>query len=369
MFYAHVDTFLVLRDLPDYDKKTKPRLEAIATKSGMELTEYLDLYTPALEWMLQCIGQNATQEILDAILQKYKATGNTLILDHILSSFKPSFISPRAIDFGNLIREANESYFPKYKLYRTLGQNLVKSAPPENLRQKILNEIWGVVSTYDDPVPYMSIVEVFIDFVAKHGSPSELNTMLNDVLKHVKEDHQYSNFQDELQNIALTVLNTQPQFTKIFNMDNFMPIVDLLYGESKVKVNRAILESFCRDGALTTDPVLINAMFEAGKTVHDSLNTLSFDDEIRQISNLLSIFIKKINYGMDLEKQLNFYVECRRAFGNLDAVKQTLVIVSVGLAMRTHQIIKGRHTKRTAAFVRVSSCRVPSSLLLSCTDQ
>jgi len=349
MFYAHIDTY---KGLMTETVHGVPRLEDIAKKSELPMAEYLDLYTPALEWQLQCIGHDANQELLDIILQKYKETDNALILDHILASFQPSFISPRAIDFANLIKEANETYFPKYKLYRTLGANLVISAPPANLRRQILNEIWGVVTKFEDPVHYMNVVEVFIEFPAKHCSLNELNIMLGDVLKHIKENHEYSNFQEELKNVALKILENQSHFTKIFTMDNFMPVVDLLYGEVQIKVNRAILESFCKDMSPTTDPVLINVMFEVGKVVHDSINSLSFDDEIRQIADLLSVFIKKINYGMDLEKQLNFYVECRRAFGNLDAVKQSLVIVAVGLAMKTHQVVKGRHTKRTAAFVR-----------------
>merc|ERR1712137_705461 len=110
-------------------------------------------------------------------------------------------------------------------------------------------------------------------------------------------------------------------------------------------------ECFCRDTSPTTDTVLINAMFEVGKIVHDSINALSFDDEIRQIASLLAIFVKKINYGRDFEKQLSFYVECRRAFGNIDSIKNSLVIVATELAMKTLQVI-GNHTKRTGAFVR-----------------
>ena len=132
-----------------------------------------------------------------------------------------------------------------------------------------------------------------------------------------------------------------------------MPLVDLLSGEVQIRVNKSILECFCKDASPTTDPVLINTIFEVGKIIHDSINSMSFSDEIRQISNLISIFIKKINYGMDFEKQLNFYVDCRRAFANLDAVKKTLVLVAAGLAMKTHSVIRGNHTKRTAAFVRV----------------
>jgi hypothetical protein len=60
-------------------------------------------------------------------------------------------------------------------------------------------------------------------------------------------------------------------------------------------------------------------------------------------------------------KNLDFYVECRRAFANLDGVKSTLVLCVCNLAMKTLKLTQGKHTKKTAAFVRVS----PSPLHIS----
>ena len=117
MFFAHIDSFIGLKKEKSLNGTTS-RLEDIAQRTEMDLPEYLDLYTPALEWILQCIGHNATQEILDVILKKYKETDNALVLDHILSAFQPSFISPRALDFAALIREANDTYFPKVSVYQ-----------------------------------------------------------------------------------------------------------------------------------------------------------------------------------------------------------------------------------------------------------
>lgn len=110
MYYAHIDSF---KGLMSETIQGVPRLENIAKRAGQSMPEYLDLFTPALEWHLQCLGNDANQELLDIILKKYKETDNAFILDHILSSFRPSFISPRALDFAALIREANETFFPK----------------------------------------------------------------------------------------------------------------------------------------------------------------------------------------------------------------------------------------------------------------
>jgi len=93
-------------------------------------------------------------------------------------------------------------------------------------------------------------------------------------------------------------------------------------------------------------------VFSVAKTVHDSINALSFDDDKREISILLCQFIQKLDFSRDLERHLNFYVEARRAFINLDAVKVELVKGACQLAIRTQQFVKGKLNKQTSAFVR-----------------
>lgn len=64
-------------------------------------------------------------------------------------------------------------------------------------------------------------------------------------------------------------------------------------------------------------------------------SALTVVDERRQIGNLLSKFVLKINFGRDFEQQLDFYVEARGAFFNSDMVHYTLVHVSTGRAIAT----------------------------------
>lgn len=54
-----------------------------------------------------------------------------------------------------------------------------------------------------------------------------------------------------------------------------------------------------------------------------------------------------------MEKQLNFYVECRQCFANLDRVKEVLVQCVCQLCMRTLSLARGKHNKKTSAFIRV----------------
>lgn len=77
----------------------------------------------------------------------------------------------------------------------------------------------------------------------------------------------------------------------------------------------------------TSDPVITNALMYICSVLHDSVNALTFDDELRQIGELLCNVVRKISYGRDFEQQLSFYVEARGSFSNIDAVLAQLVQV------------------------------------------
>lgn len=51
------------------------------------------------------------------------------------------------------------------------------------------------------------------------------------------------------------------------------------------------------------------------------------DDEIREVCNLLSSLIRKVDYGKDVEQELKFCVEVRGLFGYMDPVAITLIQV------------------------------------------
>jgi hypothetical protein len=58
------------------------------------------------------------------------------------------------------------------------------------------------------------------------------------------------------------------------------------------------------------------------------LRALTNDDELREVSGLLSSFILNVDYGKDVEQELKFCVEARGLFGYLDSVTITLIQVS-----------------------------------------
>ena len=55
--------------------------------------------------------------------------------------------------------------------------------------------------------------------------------------------------------------------------------------------------------------------------LHNSIDSLSFDDEQRKIAELINAFVYKVDFSTDLEAHLSFLVDCRGSYPKLEAVK------------------------------------------------
>ena len=161
-----------------------------------------------------------------------------------------------------------------------------------------------------------------------------------------------------------------------------MSILDMFKSEKKNALCKKLLLSFISSPDTTSDPVIIHTVFDLvrslrpckssycqtsvalfktfcfgcvivkARNLHDSIDALTFSDERQQISDLVCRFVEKIDFGRDLEQQLHVYVDCRAAFPNFDNVNEKLVNVTACLAMRAHALVKGKHTRKTASFVK-----------------
>ncbi|XP_010135879.1 PREDICTED: UPF0505 protein C16orf62-like, partial [Buceros rhinoceros silvestris] len=143
-------------------------------------------------------------------------------------------------------------------------------------------------------------------------------------------------------------------FSLLFSVEKFLPFLDMFQKESvRVEVCKCIMESFIKQQQETTkDPVILNALLHICKTMHDSVNALTLEDEKRTLAALINGFIKMVSFGRDFEQQLSFYVEARSMFCNLEPVLVQLIHSVNQLAMETRKVMKGNHSRKTAAFVR-----------------
>ncbi|GAM18399.1 hypothetical protein SAMD00019534_015740 [Acytostelium subglobosum LB1] len=327
-------------------------LEQTLKAHKITLTDYLGLYSPSLEWLLQCLSHNGKQEVLEEVLAVFRESKNSLLLNHIISSFPPDYICNNSTMFSNFIKEADSFSYPKCQLYSTFGVNLVLGHPPKTQVLTILNDVWKVVSVFESLKDYIMVAEVFIEYVLTHCTIKETDTFLKDILRHIIPDKAYENLQSHLQSIVLKILTHVQDFNVLVGITNFLPLLDLFNGESQKQISRSTLEALSSSNSTISDPVLINTFLVYGKALHDSLNSLSFQDEVRQVTNVVNVCIDKFDFGKDVEKQLNFYVDCRQTFVNFDGVKNRLVYAVVALCQKTLALVKGKHTAKTSAFIR-----------------
>ncbi|XP_039111823.1 VPS35 endosomal protein-sorting factor-like isoform X4 [Hyaena hyaena] len=182
----------------------------------------------------------------------------------------------------------------------------------------------------------------------------EVNTVLADVIKHMTPDRAFEDSYPQLQSIIKKVIAHFHDFSVLFSVEKFLPFLDMFQKESvRVEVCKCIMEVFIKhQKEPTKDPVILNALLHVCKTMHDSVNALTLEDEKRMLAYLINGFIQMVSFGRDFEQQLSFYVEARSMFCNLEPVLVQLIHSVNRLAMETRKVMKGNHSRKTAAFVR-----------------
>lgn len=199
---------------------------------------YLELYCPAIDWILQCVCFNRSGEYLEKVLTKFSEVSsensvvNGLLINSMMSSFEPAFVALIAIKLINMIKETDEEYFSKHLLFQKLGMCLVfgeSAVLTDKARDKddkernkmnlqLLNEVWKIVTKFTEPTEYMSCAEIWIEFTLQHLSKKEINTLVGDIIRHVQPDRIFEKFYPQLQSIVSKILVYVTDFSVLFSM-------------------------------------------------------------------------------------------------------------------------------------------------------
>eukprot|EP01098_Paradermamoeba_levis_P012450 TRINITY_DN5453_c0_g4_i1.p1 TRINITY_DN5453_c0_g4~~TRINITY_DN5453_c0_g4_i1.p1 ORF type:complete len:468 (+),score=133.32 TRINITY_DN5453_c0_g4_i1:104-1507(+) len=102
------DTMLIQNTLKNNEKLIK----SLTLERKISLTDYYNLYSPAFDWLLQCIAHNAKQETLTQVLKKFAENNNSIVLYHIISSFGPEYVAANATQFTSLIKACDTTAIP-----------------------------------------------------------------------------------------------------------------------------------------------------------------------------------------------------------------------------------------------------------------
>lgn len=318
--------------------------------------EYMELFEPPLEWMFEALGCDAGEQVFLTALQNFERSAQSpVVLKSIIVGFAAELIAQSANVLVFYIKECDDGSIPKYQLYRALGEKFVQCPPSDQDKLKLLNEIWKEVTLLDNIREYTQLVEIYIEFVCKNFTLREVAILLRDLHKHLQPhgSAESAMIEDELKNILLTVMEYADDFVDVFNLEHFLPTFDRLSPATQVEVSKGMLAAFSRrNKSISADPIIMNSLFDLAKTVHDSINDLTPEEERHNVGILLSKFVSKINFGTAFEKQLSFYVDVRRAFSSFDVVKEAVVSAVLTMVSQTFTIVKGKHNRKTLNFVK-----------------
>jgi hypothetical protein len=205
---------------------------------------------------------------------------------------------------------------------------------------------------YGDLVEYLTVADVFLDYILQNCSEVEMITMLGDILRHLRQGDVTDSVLASLEAIVSKLLMHYKDLTEVLNVKHVVELLDIFYGDTRLSVYKQILTSISRTNQKVQDPVTRHFLFEQAQVLHDSLDSLSSDDDCRQTTGLIARFVQLVDFGDDLDQHLAFLVDCRAAFGNMDLIHETVVHASNRLAITALQMAKGSHSKRTREFVK-----------------
>ena len=323
---------------------------------NLKHAEYVALMPPGLGWLLKCVAKNATKDAFQSILHSYRDNCNdAMVLNVIIEAFDASYYAHGSLGMITLIKGARPSSSTTVDLLSSLGKQLTVHPPPEDQKIQVLNEVWRVVSKCEDIASYLMCCSVWLEVTYRHYTDREVMILLNDLTKRFqgKMPELPDKVLRQFESIIGTLISGSNANLRdvILQSDHLLKILDVFKPARRLEMSKEILVLF-RSNFKASDASLINTVFEIGRILHDSIDSLSPEGERKQIAILINGFIERIDFGRDLEQQLNSYVECRSIFSNLDEIKDKLVLCVCSLAVRACKFMKAKHNKKTAAFTK-----------------
>jgi hypothetical protein len=250
-------------------------------KQGVDLSTYLSLYTPALDWVLQNFSSTASDVVLEDFLHQCKdKKNNSLLLMTVMQSFRPEFISSVSLEMVSILAEADNEGITRGSLFRQFGNIVSLFPPPIEQRLMVLNEAWKTINTITNVIDYVSCVELWSKYVAENFDCEIVNKFLGDILMRVGQKRAFERHYVELQGLVEKIVSNTKDFESLLTIDNFLPTIDLFQKETiKFDVCKSILQnykSFCLNeendvATFTSDPVVINALMCIAKILYDGV--------------------------------------------------------------------------------------------------
>jgi hypothetical protein len=147
----------------------------------------------------------------------------------------------------------------------------------------------------------------------------------------------------KLEFLLVKVMMTSSDFSELIGFENLLGLLNYFPANMKQKLCEMMLRFFCEKEDKLKDGFLIHSILQLAKTLHDKIDFMSEEKEIKRVSAIIVSLIKKIDHGKDYDKTLNVFTEARGLFINLDAVTEILIYETINLAVKCHATVQAHH--------------------------
>lgn len=170
--------------------------------------------------MVQNVSAIATDVQLEEFLMQCKEKkNNSLLLMTILHSFRPEFITTRAIECVLILSDTNNNEgISKGALFRQLGNIFSLFPPPIEQRVKVFNEAWKTVNTITNINDYVACVELWSPFIASSFDIETIDKFFGEILVRVTLKRAFERFYNELQGLVDKTVENVKDFQGLLSM-------------------------------------------------------------------------------------------------------------------------------------------------------
>ncbi|KAL3352555.1 hypothetical protein AABB24_020514 [Solanum stoloniferum] len=296
----------------------------------------LGLMEPAIEYVMKCLFKESCELQIGDILMglglarnQSELFGNSscvsLVLHHLLRELPIRIVCSNALDILHLIECSNDYSFNQCLNYKLLGLRLCENISHVKEVHLVMKKVIQVVSQFNSLDEYLNVVDAHVDIALQKHMDSYLDSILDGIFERTLDEEIGENELSSLQSILLKLLNHFDNLENILRLNHFNQILSVMQGSSRTIVNMRILSIATRNSCVR-DPTTIQFLFEVSRSLHDSIDLSTIKEkENNHSAHLVSRFIHMVDYDSEVERHLDFLVQCRGAFGSMSEVKEMIV--------------------------------------------
>ena len=194
---------------------------------------------------------------------------------------------------------------PQKNIIKALGSALIRCDSSIQSPLEILNDCWKTLNNLEEISDYLPCVALWIEFVAIHFQPKEINKLLGGIIKRIQGtgDRLYDANGDIEVMVSRLIKLAKQGVLQLLRMKNFLPLMSMFTNEEqKITTSKEAFQNFMEEDSMIEDQITIDVVTNVSTTLASSVTALTSTDEERQVSELLNHAISKCTFLPNMQK-------------------------------------------------------------------